>query len=75
MAYQITHVEEIVGVSVVGVVLAAMLSLGAAGQRLGLLPVSSASIAALVSTLPASVLDRLGVILAMPLWKIENGTR
>lgn len=36
--------------------LAAMLSLGAAHQRLGLLPVTSTGVAALVDALPASVL-------------------
>ena len=64
--------EEIVGVSVVSVVLAAMLPLAAANQSLGLLPITSTGITALVNTLPSSVLHRLGVVFAVALWNSES---
>ena len=70
--HQITHVEEIVGISVVSVVLAAVLPLGAANQSLGLLPITSAGIAALVDALPSSVLHRLGMVFAVALWNSES---
>ena len=66
--------EEIVGICVVGVVLAAMLSLGAAHQCLCLLPVTSTGVATLVGALPASILHRFGVIFAVALWKSESTT-
>ena len=70
--HQITHVEEVVCIRVVGVVLAAMFSLGAAHQSLGLLPVTSAGIAALVGALPTSIPHWFGVVLAVALYNSES---
>ncbi len=70
--HQITHMEEIVGICVVGVMLAAVLPLGAADQSLGLLPIPRTGVATLVDALPATVLHRLGVVFAMALWNSES---
>ena len=66
--------EEIVGICVVSVMLAAMLAFGAAHQSLCLLPVTSTGITLLVDAIPAFVHHRLGVVFAVALWKSESAT-
>ena len=55
LTHEIKHMEKVVCVCVIGVVLAAMLPLGAANDHLGFLIISSTCIATLVHALPTSV--------------------